>query len=284
MGARAGSSPAESSRRGSGSRCVLRCERSLGHRGLLRQPHARGARAITEAVVPGAGRQVCLANCRSRPWEPHKYATREEQDERLELLLAWVEEYYSRSDSLSLADHRALFDGYAGGKLLLTQQPDRWFVEAQPLRWFSEEAVALGPRFEACAVPAKSWTHAAHLSVGLWHVERYGREQALVRLRTVIRRLNESHGGVNSATHGYHETITAAYVELLAQFLESREDCESSGETVARLLNGALAARNMLLTFYSRERLMSPMARAVWVEPDLGPLRLAAVFAELLRA
>ena len=41
-----------------------------------------------------------------------------------------------------------------------------------------------------------------------------------MRLRSGIRRLNESHGGVNSATDGYHETITAAYVQLLAQYLE----------------------------------------------------------------
>ena len=85
-------------------------------------------------------------------------------------------------------------------------------------------------------------------------------------------------------TDGYHETITAAYVELLAQSLESRQDGKSSGEAVVRLLEGALAARDILLTFYSRERLMSPRARAEWVEPDLGPLRVAAVFAELLRA
>jgi adenylate kinase family enzyme len=223
------------------------------------------------------GVEACLANCRNRPWEPHKYATREEQDERLELLLAWVEEYYSRSDSLSLADHRALFDGYAGGRQLLRRQPDRWFVEAQPLRWFSDEAVALGPKFEACAIPAKSWTHAAHLSVGLWHVEHYGREKALLRLRDGIRRLNESHGGVNSATHGYHETITAAYVELLAQFLKRRENGESSGEAVARLLGGPLAARDVLRAFYSRERLTSVEARATWVEPDVATLDLSAV-------
>ncbi len=222
------------------------------------------------------GVDVCLANARNRPWEPHKYASKKEQDERLELLLAWVEEYYARTDSLSLADHQALFDGYQGNKLLLAQQPDRCFIEAQPLRWFGDEAVGLGPRFEACSISAKSWTHAAHLTVGLWHIDRYGREEALARLRMGIRRLNESHGSVNSATAGYHETITAAYVELLAQFLERRAQGESLGNTVERLLGGPLAARNVLLAFYSRERLMSVDARAAWVEPDLAPLDLSA--------
>lgn len=43
------------------------------------------------------GEERCLANCRGRPWEPHKYASREEQDERLQYLLSWVREYYTRA-------------------------------------------------------------------------------------------------------------------------------------------------------------------------------------------
>jgi adenylate kinase family enzyme len=223
------------------------------------------------------GVEARLANCRARPWEPHKYASREEQDTRLEFLLVWVEQYYSRTDALSLADHEGLFDAYAGTKMRLAHEPDRGFVEVQPLRWFCEEATGLGPRFEACAIPAKAWTHAAHLSTGLWHVERYGRKESLDRLRAGIRRLNESHGGVNSATAGYHETITAVFVELLAQFLERRPEGESLGDTIARLLGGPLAQRGALFAFYSRERLMSTEARAAWVEPDLAPLDLTAI-------
>ena len=79
----------------------------------------------------------------------------------------------------------------------------------------------LAARFTACAIPAKEWSHAAHLVVGLWHVHRYGADGGpRCDCARGIRRLNESHGGVNSATNGYHETITAAYVQLLAQYLE----------------------------------------------------------------
>ena len=62
------------------------------------------------------GLEQCLANCRARPWEPHKYASKEEQDERLAFLLQWVAEYYTRDGDLSLAGHQALFDAYAGPK------------------------------------------------------------------------------------------------------------------------------------------------------------------------
>ncbi len=136
----------------------------------------------------------------------------------------------------------------------------------------------LAARFEACAIPAAEWTHEAHLIVGLWHVDRYGADEALVRLRSGIRRLNESHGGVNSATDGYHETITAAYVRLLAQYLDMCPDDLSPDDRTARFLESPLAAKRALSAFYSTELLMSTTARAGWVEPDLARLSAAAAF------
>ena len=66
------------------------------------------------------GVEACIANCRNRPWEPHKYESKEVQDRHLEFLLAWVREYYSRAGDLSLAAHQALFDEYRGSKHKLT--------------------------------------------------------------------------------------------------------------------------------------------------------------------
>jgi hypothetical protein len=34
-------------------------------------------------------------------------------------------------------------------------------------------------RFAERSLPKAEWTHAAHLAVGLWHVSRYGRDEAL---------------------------------------------------------------------------------------------------------
>jgi len=135
----------------------------------------------------------------------------------------------------------------------------------------------LAARFEACTVPKTEWTHIAHLCVGLWHVQRYGENEALTRLRQGIRRLNESHGGVNSDTNGYHETITAAYVQLLSQFLERGAAGLALADRAAELLDGPLAGKDVLLAFYTRERLMSKEARARWVEPDVAPLDVSAV-------
>ncbi len=66
------------------------------------------------------GVEACLADCQSRPWEPHKYSSKAEQDDKLEFLLAWVQEYYSRQGDLSILAHQQLFDAYAGPKRKLT--------------------------------------------------------------------------------------------------------------------------------------------------------------------
>jgi adenylate kinase family enzyme len=70
------------------------------------------------------GVETCIEHCRQRPHEPHKYASRAEQDERLEYLLQWVREYPQREDAMSLAAHRACFDAYAGPRLELNKAVD----------------------------------------------------------------------------------------------------------------------------------------------------------------
>ena len=52
------------------------------------------------------GIEACVSNCRTRPWEPHKYSSPEAQNENLEMLLRWVRDYETRQDEFSLASHR----------------------------------------------------------------------------------------------------------------------------------------------------------------------------------
>jgi adenylate kinase family enzyme len=69
------------------------------------------------------GEEACAANCRARPWEPHKYSSRHEQDQRLAFLLSWVREYYTRDGDMSLAEHRRCFSSYDGLKSELIALP-----------------------------------------------------------------------------------------------------------------------------------------------------------------
>src|SRR5690554_1070200 len=71
------------------------------------------------------GFEQCQRNCKARPWEPHKYRSKAEQDEKLAFLLSWVADYYHRGGEMSLRAHQALFESYAGSKQHLRELPIR---------------------------------------------------------------------------------------------------------------------------------------------------------------
>ena len=77
----------------------------------------------TELVFLNPGLETCLENNRRRPWEPHKYASLEQQNAMLAHLQAWVAEYYTRSGPWSYAAHRCIFDAYTGAKTEYTHIP-----------------------------------------------------------------------------------------------------------------------------------------------------------------
>lgn len=64
--------------------------------------------------------QQCQDNARHRPWEPHKYESKEAQDANLSMLLDWIAGYTERDDSLSYAVHFALFQSFHGKKTEIT--------------------------------------------------------------------------------------------------------------------------------------------------------------------
>ena len=126
-------------------------------------------------------------------------------------------------------------------------------------------------RFQAAALPASEWTHPAHLVTGLWHATSFDEPDALSRMRAGILQLNESHGTPNTDTRGYHETITRAYLVLLARFARSNPALDGAPLAQA-LLSSPLAQRDALFRYYSKDLLMSVAARRQWVEPDLRAL------------
>ncbi|MEH6710371.1 MAG: shikimate kinase [Paraglaciecola polaris] len=59
---------------------------------------------------------VCISNAHTRPWEPHKYSSEEEQHANLPMLLDWITQYKSRDDTFSFHTHNALFEAHQGAK------------------------------------------------------------------------------------------------------------------------------------------------------------------------
>ena len=71
----------------------------------------------SQLVFLNPGQETCLANNLRRPWEPHKYASMEQQNSMLANLQAWVAGYYNRSDAWSHSAHRQIFDSHSGAKV-----------------------------------------------------------------------------------------------------------------------------------------------------------------------
>ena len=61
----------------------------------------------------------CINNARSRPWEPHKYESKEAQDKNLSMLINWITQYTERNDTFSKCSHQKFYDNFGGKKRVL---------------------------------------------------------------------------------------------------------------------------------------------------------------------
>ena len=140
-----------------------------------------------------------------------------------------------------------------------------------PVRHFlSDDAVAhIGEGLITRTLPRPEWTHEAHLAAATYLVLKHPEIDLDLELPGIIRRYNESVGGVNSDIEGYHDTITRAYLRGIRLFLEEADVGRPIHELVNELLMSPMGRRDWPLRFWSKERLMSVAARRAWVEPDL---------------
>ena len=146
-------------------------------------------------------------------------------------------------------------------------------TEYRPRFFTSDSAIAhLGEGLLACTLPREEWTHEAHLAASTWLVLKRPDINLDKELPGIIRRYNESVGGVNDDTQGYHETITRTFLHGVRLFLTEAEAWEPLHELVNELLLSPMGRRDWPLRFYSRERLFSVEARRHFVSPDVVAL------------
>lgn len=60
--------------------------------------------------------ELCIENAKSRPWEPHKYPSKQVQDANLAMLIDWIAQYTHRTDTFSQKAHQDFFDNFSGKK------------------------------------------------------------------------------------------------------------------------------------------------------------------------
>ncbi|WP_333973618.1 AAA family ATPase [Alteromonas mediterranea] len=75
----------------------------------------------TEIVFMNLPIESCIANAKARPWEPHKYDTKQAQDDNLPMLIDWIAQYTKRDDTFSYTAHQQFYESYSGSKRMVTQ-------------------------------------------------------------------------------------------------------------------------------------------------------------------
>jgi hypothetical protein len=146
-------------------------------------------------------------------------------------------------------------------------------TEFSPRHFDGDDAIVrIGEGLLARTLPRADWTHEAHLAATTYLLTRRPDVNLDRDLRAIISIYNESVGGVNDETQGYHETITRVFLHGVRLFLAEADPDEPLYELVNELLLSPMGRRDWPLRFYSAERLFSTEARRKFVTPDLAAL------------
>ena len=146
-------------------------------------------------------------------------------------------------------------------------------TEYSPRLFHSDAEVAhIGEGLAARTLPREEWTHEAHLAATTYLLLRRPDIDLDAELPGLIRRYNESVGGVNSDSAGYHETITRVFLHGVRLFLSGSDVAEPLYALINELLLSPIGRRDWPLGFYSPARLFSVEARKHFIEPDIGAL------------
>lgn len=124
--------------------------------------------------------------------------------------------------------------------------------------------------FEACTIPKHDWTHAAHVRMAWLYLTKLPFVDVLEAVRLGIQKYNRSLGN----TTGYHDTITVAFVRVIAHRRRIDESYQSFCDRNPDLFDRTLT---VLLRHYSKERLYSAAATDRFIDPDREPLPTSPV-------
>ena len=146
-------------------------------------------------------------------------------------------------------------------------------TDYRPRLFASDDAIArIGEGLLASTLPRPDWTHEAHLAATTYLLIRRPDIDLDEQLPGIIRSYNESIGGINDDTQGYHDTITRVFLHGVRLFLSEADADSLLHELVNELLLSPMGRRDWPLRFYSAERLFSVEARRHFLSPDLAAL------------
>ena len=122
------------------------------------------------------------------------------------------------------------------------------------------EILTLVERLENCSLAPTDFHHRDHLTVAVAYLYSAELDRALDKMRTSLLRFVAYHGG-----NRYHETATRFWMLAAEKHLDRGLCLQHAVERVT----SALADKNLIYQYYSREKLHSVEAKNGWVEPDV---------------
>lgn len=134
----------------------------------------------------------------------------------------------------------------------------------------SLEDASLLRAFENQSLPFENWTHQAHVRVAFLYLSGFGLEDAIERMRLGIKAYNAVHGVQDGPHTGYHETTTQAFMRLIHHTLQGSGIFKDSFHFCKQNVN--LMDRRVLMCHYTRDQIMKPDAKHLFIEPDIASL------------
>ena len=121
--------------------------------------------------------------------------------------------------------------------------------------------------FEDCTLASTAFRHYDHIRLAWIVLGERSLDDAIAWMRAAIARFAMHHLG---DTRLYHETLTIAWMRLVAAARRASPQAASFDEFAAR--HAELLDQSLPYQFYSEAQLKSGTARAEWIDPDVMPL------------
>jgi hypothetical protein len=140
-------------------------------------------------------------------------------------------------------------------------------------------------QFESCTLPRAEWNHRAHVKVAFHYLRDLPFERALDRMRRGIIAYNAAKGLLDppkkvvpgampgaGPISGYHETITQAFLRLIAAAMRSDDARSWMNADAFCDAHPELLDKRTIERHYSPTLLSTLQAKDGFVVPDLAPL------------
>jgi hypothetical protein len=118
--------------------------------------------------------------------------------------------------------------------------------------------------FEDASLPEEDFDHEKHVHAAWCFLQQYGLQNGREKFIAALRRFVFTHGAADK----YHETITRAFLDLIASRVSTRADWQSFRSGNRIIIEDGMS---LLLRHYSSQVLFSDRARKAFVEPDIIP-------------